>query len=91
MRTSNQSSGESVPRSERQVISFVCVVDGSLEVDDDGVVARDFGGNVDGNHPENRVTAEGERSVHKAQQTARRQRSAVRTAQTGTPARPPRP
>ena len=71
MRTSNHSSGESVPRSERQVISFICVVDGSLEVDDDGVVARDFGGNVNGNHPENRVSAEGKSSIHNVQRTGR--------------------
>ncbi len=37
-----------VPRRKWQVIVLVRVVDGRLYVDDDGVVAHYFGGNMDG-------------------------------------------
>ena len=46
-----------VPRRKGQVFVFVGVVDGSLDVDDDGVVAHNFGGNVDGHDGEHGVSA----------------------------------
>ena len=47
----------SMPRRERQLLVFVCVVDGGLQVYGDGVISRDFGGNVDGLHGEHGVAA----------------------------------
>jgi hypothetical protein len=47
----------SVPRRERQLLVLVGVVDGGLQVYGDGVISRDFGGNVDGHHGEHRVAA----------------------------------
>jgi len=46
-----------VPRCKGQVIVFVGVVDGSLDVDHDGVVADNFGGNMNGQEREHRVSA----------------------------------
>ena len=36
-----------MPRREWQLLVLVCVVDGGLQVYGDGVISRDFGGNVD--------------------------------------------
>ena len=47
----------SVPGREGEVIVLVCVVYGRLQVHDDGVVTRDFGGNVDGHDGEHGVPA----------------------------------
>ena len=47
----------SVPRRQRQLLLLVRVVDGGVEVYGDRVIARDFGGNVDGLHGEHGVAA----------------------------------
>jgi hypothetical protein len=70
-----RSNRESMPWCQWKLIVFVGVVYSSLQVDYDGVVARDSGGNVHGNHSENRVAAEGERSFHNEKRSARAQRS----------------
>jgi hypothetical protein len=49
----------SVPRRQRQLLLLVRVVDGGVEVYGDRVIARDFGGNVDGLHGEHGVAADG--------------------------------
>ena len=46
-----------MPRRQRQLLVFVRVVDGGLQVYGDGVVSRDFGGNVEGQHGEHGVAA----------------------------------
>ena len=47
----------SVPRRERQLLVLVGVVDGGLHVYGDGVISRDFGGNVEGHDGEHGVAA----------------------------------
>ena len=49
--------GSSVPRRQRQLLVLVSVVDGGFDVHHDGVAARDFGGNVEGEHGEDGVAA----------------------------------
>jgi hypothetical protein len=49
----------SVPGREGEVVVFVGVVDRSLNVDDNWVAARDFGGNVNGHDGEHGVAADG--------------------------------
>ena len=77
----------SVPRRERQLLVLVCVVDGGLQVYGDGVISRDFGGNVDGLHAQHGVAA-----GHRVRNLRQRMRMAAHlTGQKETPARPPRP
>ena len=46
-----------MPRRERQLLVLVGVVDGGLHVYGDGVISRDFGGNVEGHDGEHGVAA----------------------------------
>ena len=46
-----------MPRRERQILLLVNIVYGGLQVYGDGVVSRDFGGNVEGQHGEHGVAA----------------------------------
>ena len=46
-----------MPRRERQLLVLVGVVDGGLQVYGDGVISRDFGGNVEGHDGEHGVAA----------------------------------
>ncbi len=48
-----------MPGREGKVVVFVGVVDRSLNVDDNRVAARDFGGNVDGDDGEHGLAADG--------------------------------
>ena len=45
-----------VPRCKGKVVIFIGVVDGGLDVDDDGVVTDNFGGNVEGHDREHGVS-----------------------------------
>jgi hypothetical protein len=79
----------SVPRRQRQLLVLVRVVNGGVEVHNNRVAARDFGGNVDGQHGEHGVAAGSKvRGMRKGVCALQR---AHLTEQTGTLARPPRP
>ena len=78
-----------MPRRQRQLLLLVGVVDGGLQVDGDGVVSRDFGGNVEGQHGEHGVAAG--RKQGEGRGAAQVRAAAHLTAQKGTPAPPPPP
>jgi hypothetical protein len=75
-----------VPGSKRQRLVFVRIVDGSLQVYGDGIISRDFGGNVDGLHAEHGVAVTSR--VRGTMQGLRME--AHLTGQIETPARPQR-